>query len=362
MKYLFFALAFVLPSLSFAQNDWVVTGKVIDKNTGSPLQGASVFAQNTTFGEATKSDGSFSLKLPSGGYDLIVTYTGYETFVTRITSTNNSSPLVIELKEKEKALQEVSIVFTTEVKDGWQKYGSFFTDNFIGKTHFAKETEIKNPEVLKFFYSKKRNRLKVTAEQPLIVINKGLGYNIKYAIDSFVYEYATNTNTFVGYPLFEEMQGTDEQKTAWQENRQKVYNGSIIHFMRSFYNMVLTEEGFEVQYIISANGNESAMKVKDPYEALNYTKDDTTNIVEFSPNQPQVVVIYNKAKPEPAYFQFDPTAKKDFRISTMTINPDLSIGIEKNGYYFEQSDIIINGYWGFEKVGNMLPYDYYPPQ
>ena len=25
---------------------------------------------------------------------------------------------------------------------------------------------------------------------------------------------------------------------------------------------------------------------------------------------------------------------------------------------FEQTDIITNGYWGFEKIGDMLPYDY----
>lgn len=353
---------FLLPFYILAQNEISISGKVTDKNTGTPLQAASVFAQNTTFGEATKSDGSFNLRLPAGGYDLIVTFTGYESSVTRISSTNNGVPLNIELRPKEKSLSEVSVVFSTEVKNGWEKYGNFFTDNFIGKTQYGTQTEIKNPEVLKFFYSKKRNRLKVTAEEPLILINKGLGYNIKYSIDSFAYEYNSNTATFMGYPLFQELPGNSDQKEIWKQNRLKVYNGSILHFMRSLYNKTVIENGFEIQFLVNENGIDQPIKLKDPYTALNYSKDDTLNIVELDPNQRIMAVIYNRAGPEPAYLKFDPNAKKDFRVSTISLNADASFFIERNGYYYEQADFIINGYWGFEKVGNMLPYDYDPSE
>jgi hypothetical protein len=36
--------------------------------------------------------------------------------------------------------------------------------------------------------------------------------------------------------------------------------------------------------------------------------------------------------------------------------------IEENGYFFDQKDITTNDYWGFKKVGDMLPYDYVPVQ
>ncbi len=104
------------------------------------------------------------------------------------------------------------------------------------------------------------------------------------------------------------------------------------------------------------------LKLKDPYAALNYSKDDTLNIVEVDPNQRIMAVLYNRAGPEQAYLKFDPNAKKDFRVSTINLNADASIFIERNGYYYEQADFIINGYWGFEKVGNMLPYDYNPSE
>ena len=32
--------------------------------------------------------------------------------------------------------------------------------------------------------------------------------------------------------------------------------------------------------------------------------------------------------------------------------------IERNGYYYEQNDITITGYWAWEKVADMLPYNY----
>ena len=139
----------------FSQATYTVAGKVIDKDTRLPLQGASVFAQNTTFGVATTADGNFTLKLPNGGYELVVTYTGYETESIRISNATADNNLLIELKPQEKSLQEVSVVFTTEVKDGWEKYGQFFTENFIGTSEFSKQTHIKNPEVLKFYFSKK---------------------------------------------------------------------------------------------------------------------------------------------------------------------------------------------------------------
>jgi hypothetical protein len=142
-------------------------------------------------------------------------------------------------------MEDVVVKASNEVKDGWEKYGNFFVDNFIGKTDNSKACTITNPEVLKFYFYKKRNRLKVLASEPLQIVNMALGYKIKYALDSFVHEYGTEPGIYTGYPLFEEMAAVDSvQLSNWQENRLKAYNGSILHFMRSVYNKTLAEEGF----------------------------------------------------------------------------------------------------------------------
>jgi hypothetical protein len=360
--FIFIFLFLLSTAKLFSQTSYyVVKGKVIDKNSKSPLQAASVFAQNTTLGVASDANGNFTIKLPDGGYSLVVTYTGYETEAIRITNTSSQNDsLVFELSPKEKALEEVSVVISNEVKDGWLKYGEFFTQNFIGQTKFAKQCVIKNPEVLHFYFNKKRNRLKVLSKEPLSVDNFALGYTLKFAIDSFTYEYNTNTNLFIGYPLFEEMQGTPEQKDVWAKNRDIAYKGSMLQFARSLYNRTLEKDGFELQFIIKNNETEISMPPQNLYGAMNYTKDDSTNTVEFRPNQPEVALIYKNANPEQSYLDTDPTIKKDFQLSTLLFAPGESIVIERNGYYYDQTDITTNGYLGFKRMGDMLPYDYIP--
>ena len=360
MKHLFILLLFFNSALAlFSQEShFTVNGKVFDKNTKIPLSAASVFAQNTTFGVATDSEGNFKLKLPSGGYILVITFTGYETESIRISNNSDLSNILIELKPRERSMEEVSVVSSNEVKDGWQKYGQFFTDNFIGKSGFSTQASIKNPEVLKFYFSKKRNRLKVLATEPLVVLNDALGYNLKFAVDSFTYEYNSGTTLFVGYPLYEEITGTPEQVVRWKENRKLAYKGSQLHFMRSIFNKTIAGDGFEVQFLVKNNKSEKTIPVTNIYAALNYEKDDSTKTVEFFPNQPDVIIIYKNAKPPSSYLEFDSKANKEFQVSVLTFTPEHSIVIEQNGYFFEQADLTVNGYWGFQKIGDMLPYDY----
>jgi hypothetical protein len=45
-----------------------ISGKVVDSVSREPLAGASVFAQNTTQGTVTNSNGEFSLTLKSTGF------------------------------------------------------------------------------------------------------------------------------------------------------------------------------------------------------------------------------------------------------------------------------------------------------
>jgi hypothetical protein len=362
MKNLFSALLFSIICLaSFGQsNTFFVTGKVISAGTKLPLQGASVFAQNTTFGTVTDAEGNFKLWLPPGGYDIIVTFTGYATEIKRITSSDvNDKELLFDLATKEKEMSEVSIVSTNEVKDGWEKYGSFFLEEFIGKTANSRQCEIKNKETLKFFFSKRKNRLKITATEPLQIVNNALGYNIKYALDSFTHEYNTEVSTYTGYPLFEAMTAANEaQQQQWDSARQDAYRGSVLHFMRSLYGKQLKDQGFEIQFVVKMNEKDKAIRLKDQYGAMHYHMDDSTQTVEVRPNQLEVGVIYTKEKPAADYIKENPDEPSAFQFSTLSFLPGESIIIEQNGYYYDQNDLIIHAYWTWDKMADLLPYDY----
>lgn len=362
MKKLFstFCLTF-LSLLVFSQSYYIVHGKVLSGDNKQPLQGASVFAQNTTVGTATDADGNFKLYLPDGGYNLVVTYTGYNTESRRISNADaNDRNIIFELSQKEKEMADVAVVATSEVKDGWAKYGDFFLDKFIGQTANSSGCSIKNKEVVKFYFSKKRNRLKVMATEPLQIENLALGYTLKYALDSFTHEYNTQVSLYAGYPLFEEIPAADSaQKNKWVLARQQAYKGSMLHFMRSVYNKTLVQQGFEVQFVVDVNEKETAIPLKDFYAALNYKKDDSTMLVEVKPNQQRVGVIYFKEKPASKFTSLNPEEPSDFQFSVLTFLPNESIGIEQNGYYFEQNDIAISAYWTWDKIADQLPYDYY---
>ena len=345
---------------SFAQQAaFILSGKVMNASGNTPLQGASVFAQNTTYGTATDAAGNFKLWLPAGGYDIIVTFTGYSTESKRITTSDKDTELFFEMRPKEKEIEGVSVVSTNEVKDGFTKYGNFFLEQFIGKNIPPGQCNIVNKDVLKFFYSKKRNRLKVTAATPLQIENKQLGYNITYAIDSFTHDYSTEVSLYTGYPLFEEMTPqNDLQKSQWDTARQHAYKGSILHFMRSLYQKQLKEQGFEIQFLVNHADKEKAITVKDFYGAMNYQMDYSTHTVLIKPNQYNVGVIYNKEKPAAGFLSENADEPKDFQFSVVSFLPEDAIVIEQNGYYFEQDNITFHAYWTWDKVGNLLPYNY----
>ena len=127
MKKTTFLAALLLSSLlSFAQ--FTITGKVIDADTKEPLAAASVFAQNTTRGTVTDKDGLFSLGLEKGGYELVISFTGY---VSKFVTVNSESApqMMIELSKADNSMSEVIVKSSNEVPDGWEKYGRFFIES-----------------------------------------------------------------------------------------------------------------------------------------------------------------------------------------------------------------------------------------
>src|ERR1700748_240085 len=101
-------LTFALLACNFIYGQFTVKGRVVDSASMEPLYGASVFCQNTTSGTTTNKQGEFSLALKSGGYELIISFTGYLTREIRITN-NDNSPLQVQMVKEEKSMEEVVI-------------------------------------------------------------------------------------------------------------------------------------------------------------------------------------------------------------------------------------------------------------
>jgi hypothetical protein len=335
--------------------NFAVLGKVVDSASGQPLAGASAYCQNTTYGTISNNEGLFFMRLPNGGYDLVITYTGYEKKILRLSNNNSfTDTLNIILAKEDKTMTEVAVVATNEVADGWAKYGQFFTENFIGTTPNAEHCTLENPEALHFFYSKKRNRLKVTADADLVVKNYALGYIVRYQLDSFSYEYGTNISQFTGSPFFIEMDTVEAVKTQWAKSRNRTYLGSRLHFMRALYDSTVTEEGFILEKLSGDSSNIKSSFITDIYNENDYVADSSDVIVNWAG---QYRISYKPVLPDKSFLtEFKLPLNTRFQITVLDIADGFII--EENGYFYEQYEVINTGYWAWKKLAELLPYDY----
>ena len=353
MKSCLFLLSIFVSTIVFGQ--FTITGKVVDSTTKEPLFGASVFAQNTTSGTTTNREGEFSLSLKSGGYELIVSFTGYQSREIRI-SNNDNNPLQIDMTKEERAMEEVVIRSSNEVKDGWDKYGKFFLENFIGSTPNALQCTLQNPEAVHFYYYKKSEKLKVLATEPIVISNLALGYNLRYQLDSFMYYYKTQVSSYRGYCFFSEMDSSFAQQRIWSANRKKAYDGSKLQFMRSYYDSTLNEDGYEIALLDSMYDKRFDI-ISNPYDTSYYGMYDSTHEVEVY--YPRKISVTYKKKPEPEYLK---KFKLPLNVGSQISYIDLldGIAIKENGYFYDQKDWVSQGYWSWKNLADLLPYDYIP--
>lgn len=393
----FFFIFILLIQNIFAQ----ITGRVVDASNQQPILGASVFFSNTSRGTVTQQDGTFQLLLPGNGrFELVISYIGYETYTATILS--NQIPSKLEIKLKPKATELDEVIVEPYEKNGWEKWGRTFTELFLGTTEESKLCKLLNPEVIRFRYSKKTQTLRVSANAPLLIENRALGYHIKYQLEGFSYDFSKRYLLFVGYPFFEEMEAKrNRQIENWKSNRAYVYDGSVTHFMRALYRNQLIEEGFEIrslvkianqnkaqrkaalresmlesnQIVVQATPNASsqsnysgsplsepdsfsvASSVLLPADSIAFAVDSTVCGLYF---KNYVQVIYVK-QPAPKLYQQQQgnDVANSRQISEVRITGDRPILILSNGSYFEPTELVYQGFWAWsEKISRMLPYDY----
>jgi len=351
----FLVLLMIQFSAIAQEKNFTILGKVTDSATQQILSGASAYCQNTTQGTITNSNGLFFLRLPNGGYDLVISYMGYEKKVIRIS--NNLPPvdtLRIALLKQEQSLTEVAVVASTELADGLSRYGQFFMDHFIGTSPNATKCVIRNPEVLKFYYTKKRNRLKVTAKEDLIITNETLGYNIRYQLDSFSYDYNTNISQYTGYPLFQEIDTTPAVKETYAKNRARTYLGSRLHFMRTLFDSTVLDEGFVVEKMDEDPKSAKGTPIKNLYSEDLYEADSSDVFINW---KGRYRITYKLVNPEKRYL-LDYKLPESIRVQVSLLDTADGFIIEENGYFYDQQTVISTGYWAWKLLAELLPYDY----
>lgn len=98
-------LLFVASTL-LAHAQTVITGKVIDKETGKPLEGVTVKVKNNTAATTTNTDGIFNLRVPSPESILTFTSVSYLVYESRA----GNGPLTVSLTQSNNKMEDVVVV------------------------------------------------------------------------------------------------------------------------------------------------------------------------------------------------------------------------------------------------------------
>jgi hypothetical protein len=408
----FFILLHLTSFTCFAQSNFI-QGRVVYGAGDSAVLNASVFITNTSRGTFSNQQGAFLLEdVPVGTYDLVVSCIGFETQV--YTYRAGQLPLKLKIQMAPKVQELATVVVEPLEKNGWAKWGKFFMENFIGTGSFSGNCNIENKETLRFRYSKKKNLLTVTAEEPLRISNAALGYNIQYQLEGFGFDFKNNYLNFLGYSLFKEM-SEKGPKNRQLKNREQSFNGSMMHFMKSLYQNQLLQEGFEVKRLVKTPNREKERvrqilkakilstvkeengkkviimsseeplsnkgKIKDSAEYYNritqqpdeiehygnslLTADSLVTLLDTSTKQlyftDYLYVVFKKEKEDPAYLSYTREFNRQpfYQRSVIFLINKSAVVLDERGNYYMPLDIISYGYWGWsEKISSMLPLDY----
>jgi hypothetical protein len=338
----------VAPRVSAQPAYFALSGSVRDSSTGKPIPAVSVFLNGTSKGTVTNDDGTFLLDgiLP-GGYQLVISTIGYATFQIEINTQQLPPNLNVTLQTR--AVELAAATVEPADKDGWRKWGRLFWNIFIGTTRNASYCTIENKDVLRFHFNPKSKKVTVSAFDPLIIVNKALGYTIEYRLETFSYNLSGGAFEFDGHPLFREMTpGDSVEQQTWESNRQLAYLGSVLHFMRSLYKGRLREEGFVVGHEVRSTKRKKQIKTVYNYDSLVTINHDKSRTFSFIGD---FIVIYGNGD-----------LGIPFTRSVLELLSPVSIRIEENGSYFPLLSLYMQGSWAkTQTVGNIVPIDYVPP-
>lgn len=331
-RYLVFGIVSMLSAVVFSQE---IEGLVIDQETNKPIEGASVYFDNTTIGTTTNAKGEFNLiKVENLRTKLIVHQMGYGTYSLPFEDIQeiikiSLSPAYIELEE---------VVVSSD--DDWSRELKLaeFKKQYLGDSENGKHCQIVNEEDLILRYSIKYKNLTARSKGPLYIKNTRLKYHVMTDLKSFLVRYRKvsknkNRKDVLGvfYQVSNRYENYDTLNLAETlELRREAYGGSVLHFMRALSRGKLAEEGYE----INSNGIVVDPKVFFSIEPTRVLGQKKVNV------SGRFQVVYRHT-----------------RVSAIDVT-ESSFFIDSFGNHSPVNNVKFGGDFGNQRMGDALPLDF----
>ena len=363
----------VLTITLFAQPLWLtaqeevyeVHGVVRDAKTLETLPFANIFFSGTTYGTISDENGEFVLKAKEPGtYNLVVSFNGFKPFKKQIDLNEpGREEVTVNLLPRPKSVTGVTVTARKDRK--WKRLLKTFKTIFLGTSKNASSCTILNEDILFLDYDERENIFVAHADEPLIIENPALGYKVSYVLESFKVDYGESYFDFSGYPSFEEMEGSERQKAKWIKERDRAYFGSIQHFFREVYRENSYEAGFRVRKAWDRNKDrlmdnqeffvDSLARLSRDYVRKELIFNDFIYVkyLNEAPEKAYVATLPNTA---PAHIRYGKSQTSWFVMSPS----EGKVVFEKSGYWVNAQAFILEGYWSFLKMADLLPLDFEP--
>lgn len=318
----------------YSQN---IQGRIIDANTKEPIEGASVYFDNTTIGCISNDIGEFEISFNEIiNSPLVISFLGYKKQV--ITDYNLESILNIKLEEELSALNEIVI----DSKDSWSRKKKLeqFKLQFFGFSSNSLSCKILNEDDIILRYLEEENLLVAGSRRPIKIYNKNLGYHIEYDLQEFEIQYEISSGSIkINSVSSVFYSGTAYYKSDYENNkilkrRRNAYYGSMLHFMRSLLYDKLEENTFSLLYEKEVVATENFISKYATSDAHIY------KVRIFKP----LTVIYDS---------------NISRQSSVIPNQDYFY-LDLNGGYSPIEALTFTGEMGLKRFGDTLPLDYKP--
>jgi hypothetical protein len=333
-----------------------ITGIVINDASGEPLAGASVYINNSTIGSTTGSDGSYTLvNVMPGTYDIIVTFVSFEAIIHRVSVGVKPMKVTFRMNEKVTQMRNILVMSDELRRNRIEK----FRQLFLGITLAAERSRILNEDDILFEGGEKKGEIIAFSEEPLIIVNRELGYRIYFELKEFYLDEVEGLSYFIGYTRFEDLGGSNDRK--WARKRMQYYLGSTMHFYHSLTDGNAEENDFRIFLVKDMQGTE--VKARIPVSGDSILVVDTVSQLKYIDVKGIMIVNYLK----------DPFHKSHLKTKTLLQHAaargtESSVHIMENPCFLDKSGLLENpmsvrysGFWGFEKLANMLPVDFNPP-
>ena len=370
-----------------------VRGVVLDSLTQEPMVSATVYVSGTTQGTTTDNDGRFELKDVMFPATVVFSYVGYQTQALDLDGAPGT--LTIRLRTNDE-LPEVVISRKNKVK---RKDLEYFKSMFLGDERWGKHATIKNENaimidslnlvsykirrIVKTAYASRTvqheamevsevydDSVKVVtkvfrawAYEPLIIDLPLLGYEVYVDLVKFNVKKVNAVTQYdmLGYFYYKPYDNVSKrQAKSIEENRKRAYYGSSQHFLKSFADDRLAENGYTLTRSETVMKGKKSISTNLPVNVREYS-DSIDNLIRVHGLKDKKLKIryYHRSDGSPVVFGAAGKGLHLYSESGITFLED-DCSFSKEGIVRNNS-IRFTGDISKRRVAASLPDDYLPP-